>query len=69
MSTKFDKISTPKDMEYYNMTFTKDDKEIGILDWSDGVMKFKGRAEESAELFFDFLKGFMDSYLNKGDKK
>lgn len=26
---------------------------VGTLDWSDGTMRFKGDADESAQLFFD----------------
>lgn len=26
---------------------------VGTLDWSDGTMRFKGAADESAQLFFD----------------
>jgi hypothetical protein len=36
-----------------NVIFKKDNKQIGILSWNDGVMKFDGDVEESAKMFFD----------------
>ncbi len=39
----------------YNITFHKDDKNIGKLYWDDGVMKFEGKVEESAKVFWDYL--------------
>ena len=53
----------------YNMTFNKDCEEIGHLEWNDGVMKFSGNMEESAKLFFEFLKPYMDSYLTMKSKE
>jgi len=47
----------------YNMTFSKGGQEIGRLDWNYGVMKFNGNAEESARVFFEWLKPYMDDYL------
>ena len=47
----------------YNMTFYNEEKMIGKLDWSDGVLKFTGDAEESAKLLFEFLKPAMDQYM------
>ncbi len=39
---------------------------IGILSWSDGKMKFKGDAEESARVFFEeFLKPRVDQYIRE----
>ena len=53
----------------YHMSFHKDGgKAIGRLDWNDGVMKFTGNAEESAKIFFDFLKPMMDSYMERTPK-
>lgn len=49
----------------YNMAFHKDDQEIGRMEWNDGVMKFTGKAEESAKVFFEYLKPLMDDYLKK----
>ena len=50
----------------YNMTFHNVEKTVGTLDWSDGVLKFTGDAEESAKLLFSFLKPMMDQYLKRG---
>ena len=38
-----------------NVTFHNETAEIGRLDWSDGIMTFKGNADESAEKFFDCI--------------
>ena len=38
-----------------SMTFHKHDKVIGKLDWNDGIMKFSGSADESAQLLFDCI--------------
>jgi hypothetical protein len=37
----------------YNVSFHANNSMIGALDWNDGVMKFKGDADESAKVFFD----------------
>ena len=47
----------------YNITFCKDGQKIGRMEWNDGVMKFTGNAEESAKVFFEYLKGLIDSYI------
>ena len=52
----------------YSLTFhSKDGKEVGHLNWNDGVMKFSGNMDESCKLFMEFLKPYMDNYL-KGNK-
>jgi len=58
-------FKTPKPV--FNMAFHNEEKTVGTLDWSDGVLKFTGDIEESAKLFFEFLKPLMDHYL-KGRK-
>jgi len=69
-TNRHNQITTaPKDTELYKMTFFRDNEEIGKLDWEDGVLKFEGKAEESAKLLFDFLKGLMDEYLKERRKK
>ena len=45
----------------YNMTFSNaDGKEVGQLDFNGDTMKFSGNAEESAQVFFDWIA---ESYL------
>lgn len=39
----------------YVITFNKDNKEIGKLDFNGDKLKFEGDVEESAKIFFDFL--------------
>lgn len=38
-----------------SMTFNDGKNVIGKLDWNDGIMKFSGSADESAQLFFDCI--------------
>uniref|UniRef100_A0A6M3KAA0 Uncharacterized protein n=1 Tax=viral metagenome TaxID=1070528 RepID=A0A6M3KAA0_9ZZZZ len=47
----------------YSMTFSKDGKEAGKLEWDEGVFKFTGEVQESAKVFFDFLKPLVDDYI------
>jgi hypothetical protein len=35
------------------VSFYKAYEKVGELDWTDGIMKFNGDADESAQLFFD----------------
>lgn len=39
----------------YNMTFHRDVKQIGVLNFNGPEMTFTGDADESAKLFFDFI--------------
>ena len=39
----------------YSMTFHRDDKQIGVLDFNGPEMVFTGDADESAKVFFDFI--------------
>ena len=49
---------------YPSIIFRNNDKNVGTLDWSDGTMKFKGDADESAQLFFDnIIKIYVQSKL------
>ncbi len=39
-------------------------KELGMLDWTDGEFKFIGNADQSARVFFEyFLKPYIDQYI------
>ena len=53
------------------LTFRIGEKDIGNLSWKDGIFKFKGQADNSAQIFFDFLKSYIEKYtkttLTKGD--
>lgn len=49
---------------YPSIVFRNNDKTVGTLDWSDGTMKFKGDADESAQLFFDnIVKRYIQTRL------
>lgn len=46
---------------YSIITFFNDKNEtIGKLDWTDGIMKFEGEAEESAKIFFNYIFQLFD---------
>ena len=39
--------------------------QVGELSWKDGKFEFKGNAEESAKLFFNWLKPLMEEYMKE----
>ncbi len=51
----------------YNIVFCKEGgKEVGRIYWDNGVLQFKGKMEESARLFFDFLlEKLIDPYVKE----
>ena len=54
----------------YIFTLYKGDKEIGRMDFSSGKMEFSGDMEESAKVFFDYLKEtIIDPYLERKEKE
>ena len=38
------------------------EKEIGKLEWKDGMFSFSGKADESAKIFFNCLKELWSNY-------
>ncbi len=36
---------------------------IGELTWENGYFEFKGDTDESAKMFFEYLKGYLDSWM------
>lgn len=54
----------------YNMTFSNaDGKEVGKLDFNGDTMKFSGNAEQSAQVFFDWIAESFASRLLQERKK
>ena len=46
------------------IVFNDGNASVGTLDWSDGTMRFKGDADESAQLFFDnIIKRYIQTQL------
>jgi hypothetical protein len=39
--------------------------EVGELSWDSGTLEFEGSAEESAKIFFDWLKHYVDMYIEQ----
>jgi hypothetical protein len=39
------------------------DKEIGYLDFADQKLTFSGNLDESARIFFECLKNYIDPYM------
>lgn len=44
--------------------FASCEKTSGTLTWADGQFHFEGDADESAQHFFDYLKVYVDSYID-----
>jgi hypothetical protein len=42
---------------------------VGKFSWGNGVLEFEGNLTESAEVFFDYLKPMIDSYIEDEKKK
>ena len=53
----------------YNLSFHKETEMIGKLDWSSGKLVFEGNVDESAKLFFDWLKQYIDLYIEHEIKR
>jgi hypothetical protein len=49
----------------YNMVFSNGDKEVARLEWGTGKLVYSGEMDESAKLFFDFIKPYLDEYMEK----
>ena len=49
----------------YNMTFHRDGKQIGTLDFNGPEMVFTGDADESAKVFFDFIARWFKARLEQ----
>ncbi len=47
----------------YNLVLCNQQGEVGRLDWGDGTLRFVGTADEAARTLFDFLKPFIDEYI------
>lgn len=52
------------------MSFHDEGKEIGVISIKNSKMMFKGNADESAKKLFEYLKGYIDEYIEekRGDK-
>lgn len=48
-------LSISEFKQNYNMTFHKDGKQIGAMDWNGPEMTFVGDVDESAKVFFDWI--------------
>lgn len=46
-----------------------DVNEVGWLDWSTGEFEFRGDLDESAKVFFEYLKMLVDEYIKSETKK
>ena len=51
-----EKITAPTSMIFGNG--------VGKLSWGSGTMKFEGDVDESAKIFFEYLKSYVDEYIN-----
>ena len=54
----------------HNISFSNGEKEVGKIDFSTGKMVFEGDMEESAKVFFDYLKDILiDPYLERKERE
>ena len=51
------------------ISFDDEGKVIGELKIRNGKLHFEGKAEKSAKLLFDALKGLVDDYIKKAKEK
>lgn len=49
----------------YNMTFHRDGKQIGVLDFNGPEMTFSGDMDESAKVFFDWIAQWFKGRLEQ----
>lgn len=42
-------------------------EDIGYLSWESGQLSFNGNIEESAKVFFEFLKSYVDEYITRNN--
>ena len=47
----------------FSMTFGHDERNIGVLSWKTGKLIFEGEADASAKVFFECVKGYIDTYI------
>ncbi len=52
-----------------SVIFYDEHEEVGVLSWENGHFTFKGKAEESARVFFDFLKPLINAWIEKNCQK
>ena len=61
---------TPINWDYLMTFHNKDNKEIGRLSLKNNKIKFKGNADKSAKVFFEYcLKGYVDEYIKEQIRK
>lgn len=49
----------------YTMAFSDDKGVVAKLNWSSGSMVVDGNLEHGAEIFFDFLKPYINTHIEK----
>jgi hypothetical protein len=63
-------LINPDTLPNYNMTFSNaDGQQVGRLDFSGPTMKFIGSADESAQVFFDWIATSFPSRLLQERKR
>jgi hypothetical protein len=68
MSLKIKEVKVSYNMRFYNNTACGDEQLIGELNWTTGELVFTGKAQESAKVFFDYLKPYVDEYIKHKGK-
>lgn len=62
-------LINPNTLPNYNVTFNNKDGEVGRLDFNGDTMKFIGKADETAQVLFDWLAEAFASRLLQERKK
>jgi hypothetical protein len=47
----------------YTIRFFKDEKQIGVVDFTDNTVKFEGNVAKSAKLFFEAINGLVQNKI------
>jgi hypothetical protein len=64
-----EKLAINSSLPEHSFTMFLHGKEVGIVDWTTGKLIFSGDADESAKIFFDFLKNYVDAYIDEEFKR
>ena len=62
-SNQVDTFTATHILEHAPITRIDIGEDMGILDWSTGKLVFTGKLDESAKIFLEFLKPFVEEYI------
>jgi len=53
----------------WNVAFYEENEEIGRLSWDKGYFEFAGTANDSAKVFFEYIKVFINDWIAENCKE